>query len=145
VLLDECNEIFAIVTDPMEGGWQWEGNYGTVHSPVNNNDANIYPFFGQTGGTIMTGCLGGDTNCNPGTGSNPNLAAKTGVHGGVSNFLMADGHVKALRGENVCQGSVAYAQDCNANGSPATSDCPSNSGMAAGTENGSFAATFSPL
>jgi type II secretory pathway pseudopilin PulG len=40
---------------------------------------------------------------------------------------------------------MQYAQDCNANGNPATSDCPSNSGMAAGTENGSFAATFSPL
>jgi prepilin-type N-terminal cleavage/methylation domain-containing protein/prepilin-type processing-associated H-X9-DG protein len=146
VLLDECNNVYVNLIDPTEGGWNGGWFSGYVHSAVNNNDGYLYPLWsGDWGGYIMTGCLGGDLTCTPGTGSNPCLYAKVGLHNGTSNFLMADGHVKALRGEEVAEGMVALADDCNANGSPATSDCPANSGMAAGTQNNSFAATFSPI
>jgi prepilin-type N-terminal cleavage/methylation domain-containing protein/prepilin-type processing-associated H-X9-DG protein len=140
VLLNECQQIYAILTDPVEGG-----TGVTYHSPVNNDGYLHYSYNGSTAGLIMTGCMGTDVGCTPGSGWDVDIAASTGLHNGTSNFLMTDGHVKALHGDAVSDGSVAYASDCNAGGTPATSDCPANSGMAAGTANGSFAATFSPL
>jgi len=58
---------------------------------------------------------------------------------------MCDGHVKWLNGASVSEGSVAYAADCNQGGSPSLADCATNAGMAAGTNNGNFRATYSPI
>jgi prepilin-type processing-associated H-X9-DG protein len=60
----------------------------------------------------------------------------TGLHTDGSNFAMADGHVKWMRGTAVSPGYIAQSA---ANGQ----DVPSV-GYAAGTGASGFAATFSP-
>jgi prepilin-type N-terminal cleavage/methylation domain-containing protein/prepilin-type processing-associated H-X9-DG protein len=141
VLLDEVTGISTEINEPEEGG-----NAAWCHSSVNNEESgNYYSYTNQNGGDLATGCLGGGNITCTATNLPNNIQHTTGVHNDGSNFLLADGHVKWLKGEKVCQGDVAYAQDCNANGSPATSDCASSSGMASGTQNSAFAATFSPL
>jgi prepilin-type N-terminal cleavage/methylation domain-containing protein/prepilin-type processing-associated H-X9-DG protein len=138
VLLNECSGIYTYVQSADEGS-QW------IHSSVNNNGT-LYYSGTNVGGQVMSGCLGGDTNCTPqASGTEDICMTIIPVHTGGSNFLLADGHVKWLLGRKVSRGTVALAEDCNANGSPATSDCPSVSGMAAGTSNSAFTATFSPL
>ena len=81
--------------------------------------------------------------------------SQTPIHAGGSNFLLADGHVKWLRGSSVSGGSNAQASDCNTASAsstpPGDTACTFNEG-AAGTSvsndtghGGSFpiAATFS--
>ena len=144
VLLCEVQGIYAPVTDPQEQG----GLNGVVSSVTNGNDlGQVFPFAGGNyqGGQLMTGCLGGK-DCSAYINNpygNEGFAAKTGIHTDGSNFMMTDGHVKWYRGASVSGGSVALAEDCNQDGSPAVGDCGANPGMSAGTGSSQFAVTFS--
>jgi len=133
VLLSECAQIYADITETGEQGF-------FIHSAVTSGQNALYPFpFAGQGGVETTGCLGGRT----GECSNP--SANVAVHTNGSNFLLCDGHTKFLRGSQVSSGGVATASDCNQDGNPPLADCPTNTNqeMAAGTDNGQFAATFS--
>ena len=141
VLLSEVTGIYAPVTDVAEGN-----AYNNVISSVSNGTGGVYPFPNNgLGGHETTGCLGGPTIACPVTAPvvSGGFTSVNGLHSIGSNFLLADGHAKWLRGSNVSPGSVAYAEDCNQQGNPALTDCPANSGMAAGTANSVYAATFS--
>ena len=138
VLLSEVVQIEGNITSPTE---QPSNN---VVSSVCNGTSNVFPFASCsycTGGQEATGCLGGELSSCAAGGGHANVAE----HGTGSNFLMCDGHVKWLNGASVSGGSVAFAPDCNQQGSPALTDCGANSGMAAGTGNSNFAATFSVI
>jgi prepilin-type N-terminal cleavage/methylation domain-containing protein/prepilin-type processing-associated H-X9-DG protein len=145
VLASEVIQIYGNITSPTE-----QPN-NTVVSSVCNGTSSVYPFSSCatcSGGQEATGCLGGEiaTCCNyqnPCTigGEHANVAE----HGTGSNYMMCDGHVKWLNGAAVSPGSVAFAPDCNEQGSPAVTDCGANNGMAAGTANSSYAATFSVI
>jgi prepilin-type N-terminal cleavage/methylation domain-containing protein/prepilin-type processing-associated H-X9-DG protein len=137
ILLSEVIQIYADVTNTNE-----QPN-NTVVSSVCNGTSSVYPFSNGngSGGQEATGCLGGDNSTCAAGGGHTNVAQ----HGTGSNFLMCDGHVKWLNGAAVSRGSVAFASDCNQNGSPALTDCVANGGMAAGTGNSNFAVTFSPI
>ena len=133
VLLAEVAAIHAPLTDPQES------SPDNIVSAVSNGGGNgsIYPlggFLNHTGGSFATGNLGGVT---PG--------ASPGRHSDGSNFLLADGHVKWLRPIAVSPGSVALASDCLQSGAGTQpADCTADpGGMAAGTNNSQFAATFS--
>jgi prepilin-type processing-associated H-X9-DG protein len=82
--------------------------------------------------TYATGYLGNPVR----TTSETCMKPLTGQHTNGSNFAMADGHVKWLRGASVSPGSTAQSAT---NGQ----DVPSM-GSAAGTGASGFAATFSP-
>ena len=73
----------------------------------------------------------------PQTGSPGLTFSKQAVHSGGSNFLLADGHVKWLRGSAVSPGQKAV----NATDPQGGGGNPYN---AAGTQNSTYAATFSP-
>jgi prepilin-type N-terminal cleavage/methylation domain-containing protein/prepilin-type processing-associated H-X9-DG protein len=132
ILLSEVTGIYGPITDPQEAGGP-----SNVVSSVSNGTGSVYPFGvnNNPGGNEVTGPLGGKAG---------NAGFKgTGLHTDGSNYLFADGHAKWQRGSSVSPGSVAYAEDCNQDGTPALPDCAANPGMAAGTANGVFAATFS--
>ena len=65
------------------------------------------------------------------------MAHPTGLHTDGSNFLLADGHVKWLRGTSVSPGSKA-ANATDAQGATG------GGFSAAGTQNSIYAVTFSP-
>jgi prepilin-type N-terminal cleavage/methylation domain-containing protein/prepilin-type processing-associated H-X9-DG protein len=105
------------------------------------------PFYG--GGCYATGVMGGRTgstgfySTSQSTGSNNcngQYQAATGRHLDGSNFLMADGHVKWLKGESVSTGAAATSS------SAAQDDTYAGvvHGHAEGTEKGTSAVTFSP-
>ena len=104
---------------------------------------------------------GGDNNNNTynvkyATGylGNPNTLARvtwkdkyptaTGLHADGSNFALADGHVKWLKPNQVSAGSANNNPSCpqDQRDNPCVS---TNPGIAAGTGNSTFAATFSPI
>lgn len=146
VLLCEVQGIYAPVTDPLERN----GANGMASSVTRGSEGgSVYPYANSTigEGQLATGCLGGE-DCRPvGSGpGNTGFAAKLGRHTNGSNYAMADGHVKWLRGSQVSSGPTAPTEDCNPDGSPALPDCvlpPDTSGMAAGTGNSRFTVTFS--
>jgi prepilin-type processing-associated H-X9-DG protein len=137
VLLSECAQIYADITEPGEQNF-------FIHSAVTSGQNTLFPFFGfGQGGVETTGCLGGQQpEC-----ASANASQNVARHQNGSNYVMTDGHANFLRGSQVSSGGVAFASDCNQNGVPALADCPANTNqqMAAGTENGQFAATFSTL
>ncbi len=84
-------------------------------------------------GLLQTGFMGS----RPSTIGTPGYyAAATGLHTDGSNFLLADGHVKWLRGSQVSSGE----------GAAVATDAQDATFLASeGTQNGTHAATFSPL
>ncbi|HEX8832571.1 MAG TPA: H-X9-DG-CTERM domain-containing protein, partial [Abditibacteriaceae bacterium] len=81
-----------------------------------------------------TGYLGGH-----GAGSNPlAFPSAEARHNKVANYLFADGHVKALKGDAVSPGPPASSTNAAQIGNDLT-------GTAAGTQNTQFQATFSPI
>ncbi|RYG58728.1 DUF1559 domain-containing protein [bacterium] len=129
VLLFEVVSIYANLANASETP------NNTVVSCVSNGPQTPFPFStgnGQ-GGALVTGPFAGI----PGT--------STPRHFDGSNYLMCDGHVKWFKSSSVAAGSVAFSQNCNLGGSPATADCVAQSGMAAGTANNAYAVTFSPI
>jgi prepilin-type N-terminal cleavage/methylation domain-containing protein/prepilin-type processing-associated H-X9-DG protein len=143
VYMSEVQGIYADVSSPTEA------NKDNIVSAVNNGAASgsLYPFANGNGngGNVDTGCLGGlDCTAYVKYGQyQEGFEALTGRHTDGSIFLLCDGHAKWLRGAAVSGGFNATAQDCNQNGTGTVADCPANSGMAAGTGNGQFTATFS--
>jgi prepilin-type processing-associated H-X9-DG protein len=83
-------------------------------------------------GTQTLICTSGDMGVT-GTACGAAGGAATGLHSDGSNFLMADGHVKWLRGEKVAAVGAASGH------APAT---PTSTG---GTQDGNFTATYSYL
>lgn len=146
ILLSEVQGIYGPLNDPTESG----GN-GNVVSSVTNGTGYVYPFgtcWYCSGGRETTGCLGGSNIPCTITATGSGFAAATGLHTDGAVYLMADGHAKWLRGTSVSPGANALAEDCQetplASGVTQASDCTNApNGMAAGTANGSFAATFS--
>jgi len=86
-------------------------------------------------GSFATGFLGGRGGTVGTTGGN--FEGEQGRHLDGSNYLMADGHVKWFRGDKVSSGFMAAnSTDAQVSGGSFPA--------AAGTENSSFAVTFSP-
>jgi len=147
VMLSEVKGIFGPITDTAENN-----GFANVISSVNNGNpqGQVFPFRNDRyaqGGNMETGCLG-HRDCTAYVLTPPfgeGYASKLGRHTDGSNFLLADCHAKFMRGSSVSGGFVAHAEDCNEDGTPAVADCPNNGGMAAGTANGAFAATYSTL
>ncbi len=94
-----------------------------------------------------TGYLGGQNpTVTPGGNTNDFDNKPTGRHTDGSNFLMTDGHVKWLRATAVSPGPTAKsAADAQGASSISAGFGPDNFPSAAGTQNSSFAATFSTL
>ncbi|BDI33724.1 hypothetical protein CCAX7_57750 [Capsulimonas corticalis] len=142
VLLSEVQGVYGPLTDPAER------STSTVVSAVLNGGGPtnniVYPFSignQSRGAALATGCMGGMTcTADP----NGGLAALKGRHTDGSNFLLCDGHAKWLRPNSVSAGSVALAGDCVQGGGSPTDCTVSVQGMAAGTDDGQFTATFSP-
>ena len=139
ILLCEAFSTIAVVTDPLET----TTNPGHYHSSATNGP-------GNTQGTnivdgLATGCLGGDPGTCPGPSAYSWVHYNTARHTEGSNFLLADGHVKWLRGAAVSKGDDASLAACNQNNSPAIAGCSGSSNVAAGTDNSTFAATFSTI
>jgi prepilin-type N-terminal cleavage/methylation domain-containing protein/prepilin-type processing-associated H-X9-DG protein len=65
----------------------------------------------------------------------------TGVHTDGSNFALADGHVKWLRGDQVSDGYEQLGYSASPNGAQTSDSNP----QAAGTNVSTWAATFSPV
>jgi prepilin-type N-terminal cleavage/methylation domain-containing protein/prepilin-type processing-associated H-X9-DG protein len=133
VLLFEVRGIHGNLASPTETG---SNVVSAVANGANNGTSlALYPFANgnTTGGDLVTGPLG----------NNPASTAPTPRHFDGANYLMCDGHVKWFKGSAVSPGSVAFSESCNQGGSPATADCATQAGMAAGTANSNFAVTFS--
>jgi len=123
--------------------WTWanemSGFYSsnTFYSPTGNglSGGMMLSGDGNTGGFYATGLLGTQTGTvNPSNGwGQGQFYSATGRHLETSNFLFADGHVKALRGSAVSPGASA-----------ATSTDAPTATNAAGTDAAGWAATFSP-
>lgn len=128
VLLMECAG-FGV---RAENGQDFGASYNSS-SPATEGQGMYCAFTGPWfcgGGAFATGNMGGRIS---GTyGHLVGQFTRPGRHAEGANFLAADGHVKWLRGDKVSTGNKA---------------APSNSaqtvGEAAGTENSSFALTFS--
>jgi len=133
VLLSEVSGIYANITAPNEIPNIF---VPTITSSVSNGTNSVYTFLPNSGGggTETTGPLGGESQ-----------GGNVARHTNGSNFLLCDGHAKWFNPGSVSPGSVAYASDCNENGTPVLGDCPANPGMAAGTESSKYAVTFSPI
>ena len=129
VLLYEVNGYEANITTPGENqspsGWGW--TYWTRSNIPNGTGLYETGFMG--GGQ----CLQSDGNGGPSDG----YYALTGIHTSLANWLLADGHVKALHGSSVSPGppgssSTAYCGGNNSAGTAVLGSDPS----------GPFAATM---
>lgn len=114
---------------------------------INNN----YDCGDYTGGygAPSTGFLGNPAHTTPPQGyPTQDLVANDAVgrHNSFSNYLMCDGHVKAMPGSQVSPGRIPLSSSCaqDANSAPCTPG-PTAYGQAAGTKVLTFEATFSPL
>ena len=111
VMCAEVNGIYADIDNVATAGTDASAN--GIHS-AGGNGLGLYPFANTVmGGSYATGYMGGRGNIN--------MAFKYGAlgrHLEGSNFLMADGHVKWLRGEAVSSGNAAV-NSTNAQGSNA--------------------------
>ena len=149
VELFEMSGSYANVTDPAEAQPACSGTACYNSCGGNGNDNMCCNGTGtpSTRSTqqFATGYMGGRTY-NPvttcGWGSSPNFdggcnTGPTGRHLDGSNFLLFDGHAKWFKGSNVSNGLEA--------GSPNDPQNATGNQVAAGTQNGVFAATFSGL
>jgi prepilin-type N-terminal cleavage/methylation domain-containing protein/prepilin-type processing-associated H-X9-DG protein len=144
VMLFEAAVAGDYLTSPYPSGMGWA-------SPACYGDNRCVTAYRNGHGIYATGFLGGRSGMT--ALSNP-LASQstvaglgltcfqyaTGRHFDAANFLMADGHVKWLKGEQVSGGIAASS-------SAAPQDTTNSSlvwGHAEGTENGAHAVTFSP-
>lgn len=146
VLFCEVQGAVADPTNPNESDSPASDGVFILPEPTSNPNAiqMATGYLGGRGDYMATGkSLGG----NPGYGNTAtgNYVSPTGIHTDGSNYAMADGHVKWLRGDQVSSGvSVNYAggnwtatEDQQPNGT----DGPN----AAGTADSKYAATFSPV
>jgi prepilin-type processing-associated H-X9-DG protein len=112
-----------------ESGWGW-----TSYSP--GNTGNNVPGLYQTGVLGTVKCQQGNGNF----GADAYYAGLTGRHTDTANWLLCDGHVKALHGGTVTAGAPAQSPSGNCGGyyAAGTADLGSD-------PNGTFTATFSPI
>ena len=144
VLLFEVSGVTAAVGEPWEGGpGAVSGRY--FSSSGNGLDHRLYAHKDVQTGTdnqYATGYLGARTPPDP---AQTQFAPATGRHGGGSNFLLADGHVRWLRGDRVSSGLNASGEGCHQGNQPFLPGCDNGVGAytATGTGTGDFDATFS--
>ena len=137
VILFEVSGVTSNVADPCEGA-ESGGRMGQYLSASGNGlDNRLYAHLDNVTGTdnhYATGFLGGRA-----TSAGGQFDPAVGRHGGGSNYLLADGHVRWSQGAQISSG-LAAASPSDPQG--ATADGFS----AAGTEAAPtpFAATFSP-
>ncbi|MGI4791816.1 MAG: DUF1559 domain-containing protein [Janthinobacterium lividum] len=133
VMLWEGTHAVANVTDPQEAGCNYNNTKagGGSNSGDGTSNGAVWGYNYDGGGLYATGYMGGDvTRLN----TNDYGGVMVGRHTGGTNYLMADGHVKFLRPEQVSSGQSAAAQT--------TAQTP---GGAEGTGGSVFAVTFSPI
>ena len=146
VMVSEIHDLFAPLLDPQEASPALAARYFVISAVTNG-----YP---DRGGMSNVSCqyygnYGAGTRfdeySSTGDLGNRNLyvVQKLGRHTDGSNFLMADGHVKWLRGTAVSSGVTAAASSCGQDGTG--TGCTAGTGIAAGTGSSGFAATFSAI
>ena len=147
VLLLETAYTGGSITTGPETGWVSPATWGTCYFCGAGSRWSIPgKTSGHPGGFFATGFMGGRDAIDT-VAPNPNMAIAsvtdsnsgyfqyaTGRHLDGANYLLADGHVKWLRGGAVSTGYAATSPTNPQN----------NTGLAAGTQNGVYAATFSP-
>jgi prepilin-type N-terminal cleavage/methylation domain-containing protein/prepilin-type processing-associated H-X9-DG protein len=149
VLLLETAYTGGTITSSPEAGWFSSSAWGTCYFCGDGATWSVVNRAGHFGGFYATGLMGGRPNnsvaTNPTMGitsmtDNPysgQFQYSTGRHLDGSNFLMADGHVKWLKGEAVSTGKAALA----------STNPQDTTNHAEGTEYsgaGAHAVTFSP-
>jgi len=101
LMLFECSGIPARPANGSDASNQ-NGNYSAIGE---GGGLYAYTTISSGGGTYATGWLGARTPSS--TGHAAQWPDREGRHLETSNFLMADGHVKALRGDAVSSGNNA--------------------------------------
>ena len=125
------------VTNPREGALGQAPLYQSGESSLITDGLDIRVRRGDACGYAATGNLGG-RNTGP-----LNTDGKEARHLNTSNFLMADGHVKAFQGSRVSSGrNAAAAADPQEPGDTIVGGATPRQ-SAAGTANDAFAVTFS--
>jgi prepilin-type N-terminal cleavage/methylation domain-containing protein/prepilin-type processing-associated H-X9-DG protein len=144
VLLFEVTDVAVNLTDPLEGTAPG-GTPGTNFSATSNGlDNRLYAqetFITSVKNQYATGYMGGRMPFNP---ASTQFSDPNGRHMNGSDFLLADGHAKWLRGAAVSSGLNALAAGCSQDNQPPQSGC-GGAFQAAGTEGdlARFQATFS--
>jgi prepilin-type N-terminal cleavage/methylation domain-containing protein/prepilin-type processing-associated H-X9-DG protein len=142
VLLFEVSNVWANVREPREGANIPADQGKHFSSSANGLDNRLYAqkdWSTSHENQYATGYLGGRLPPDP---QKTQFRSREGRHNGGSNFLLADGHVKWLRGARVSSGRNASAVWCGQDGRPAPSGCDGQF-RAAGTGSSDFSATFS--
>ena len=142
VLLFECTGTPAR-PDNLSGNPQADYASNAATSPDGDGISLYLAPHGTTGGGFATGLMGGRASNGTFTAGTGNL----GRHSDASNFLLCDGHVKWLRGSAVSSGEPSFDQNCGqdswvAVGNTSPGQCTSYGGLAAGSNTGSWVATF---
>ena len=138
VMLSEIHSLYAVLTVPNETG----GDYGVISAVSNGVPYNNSNVTAQTGGNAgLQGAYDAYSATGDLGGRNAYTAMKLGRHSDGSNFLLADGHVKWLRGTAVSSGVNAAAANCGQDGA----GCTAAAGAAAGTGASGYAVTFSEI
>lgn len=142
VLMYEVSGVLVNLTDTREGA-DGIGTAGRNFSASGNGlDNRLYgqrDWSTRTENQYETGYLGGRTPLNP---SSTQFRNAFGRHGAGSNFLLADGHAKWLKGSAVSSGLNAEDARCNQDNAPALPGC-GDQFHAAGTATSTHTATFS--
>ncbi len=165
VLLFEVRGDPALITDPSEGTQNYTvappggfmstagDGFGLIVCRVKSFDANhvVTAVANDPTPTVQyaTGSLGARWSPNATPDTKPKwFEGQTGRHADGSNFVLADGHAKFLRPEQVSSGGFADASNCRqGNLSPQPADCSrTRADAAAGTQNmAPFVVTFSNM
>ena len=133
VLLFEVSGVWANVTDEREGARN--GGIEGRHFSASGNglDNRLYgqkDWSTNVENQYATGYLGGRQ---PYDRAATQFADADGRHGDGSNFLLADGHVRWLRGAVVSSGLDAEAETCHQDNRPPVAGCTGGEFHAAGT------------
>ena len=163
VLLFEVRGDPALITDPTEGTQNYTvappsgfmsttgDGFGNIFCRVLSFDANhvVKAIDNDTAPTVQyaTGPLGTRWTPNASPDAKPKwFESQTGRHTDGSNFVLADGHAKFLRPEQVSSGVSSVSPNCRqGNLNPQPTECSkTTTDEAAGTQNmAPFAITFS--
>ena len=163
MLLFEVRGDPALLTDPSEGTQNYTvappsgfmsttgDGFGNIFCRVKSFDAShvVTAIDNDPTPTVQyaTGALGARWTPNASPDAKPKwFEGQTGRHTDGSNFVLADGHAKFLRPEQVSSGGFADAPNCRqGNLSPQPSGCGhTRADAAAGTQNmAPFVVTFS--
>lgn len=141
VVLFEVTGVTANLADPEEGVGATGTAGANLSADGNGLDNRLYAqktFITNIANQYATGILGGRQPYNPAA---TQFADREGRHSGGADYLLADGHVKWLRGSRVSSGISPSLSSCAQDSAARGCDGPYH---AAGTESGGpFAVTFS--